>query len=128
MTFSFVHLINKNMLCTHTETFVYSFVSLPLRTFSIDYTQQIFTIYHPSMSKISHQLVQKVNSLSSCIAILFQFQNSSLLFSLQPSTTFSYFHQPVFYIVLSLRTGEYILLPLLVQAVSTTKAPRKMLH
>lgn len=115
--------------CTHTETFV--FFQLPSPTYLFHLLPFYTDFDHLSFIHKQDINIQKVDRFWSCTDNLFQFQNPSssfLTLSLHPSTTFSYFHRPVFFIVLFLRTGEYILLPLLVQAVSTTKAPRKILH
>lgn len=126
-----VHLINK---CTHTETFLpFHLLSLlSLLTYFHVITHVIYTI----VSSIYEQ-GSEINLYRQLIAHRHHHANNLLFLPtltitiLFPST----FNNPLFcfpssvlYTVLSSRTGEYILLPLLVQAGSTIKAPRKMLH
>lgn len=126
-----VHLINK---CTHTETFLpFHLLSLfSLLTYFHVITHVIYTIVSSIYEQGSEfNLYRKLIAHHHHHANNLSFLHTLTITILFPSTfnnSLFCFPSSVLYTVLSSRTGEYTLLPLLVQAGSTIKAPRKMLH
>ncbi len=115
-----VHTYKSLLLCLSSPTYFFPF---PLHSLDFVHLWARYINLHRKLIELNILHWQSISvpkhSFIHLFSFVFSLQQHSFTFINQSFTRFT---------VLSVRTGKYILLPLLVQAVSTTKAPCKMLH